>query len=391
MRPPKFPKIKVRRRKDRPEDPTLWFFYSIRGEGQFKKPTGVKSKDDALKIAYKAVTEHWKATLVKVEEAAKIVPEPIQKGRTISAQILTFIGREMRFMSVSYKRSTTRQLGYLTSIRSDKGKGEARNLVEDITPESLDALIADLDGIKLKKDGEPYAPKTWSETLTDWDRFLEWEAKQDGTPLRRNYAADLPRPDKKKFGKRKEMWALDEWELFMADAKKGDPELYELSLVVRWSSMDPADYFDFAPSHMVLKDDERWYVNKERAKEPGQFYQVPIDKTHLLDLFLQKKAEAPSPDSRMFTGHKYKDHQRESWGSAISNRRKRLFEKLLPGKKTKTFKDMRRTFFDYWIRKGIPTPVVQLWGGHSEGSAVTTTNYSDWRLTAEMMEGKKGG
>jgi integrase len=354
--------------------------------------TGTKDKEEAEKFALEHIREAMKAKDAPFSKHTQAPPpKPQVAPRTISGQGSKFIDVQMRFLSISYKRATVRAIDFLTTfVRANKGQGEPRDLIEDICPESLNEAMTAMNKAREASGEDPYTPKYWAEILNDWSRFLEWECRQEGTPLKRNYASpeDIPRPDKKKFGKRKVIWAeKEELAPFLKHAKEHDPKLYELAMVVRYSSMDPADYFDFQPhEHMIQTEDGEWYIEKERAKEPGQFYRVPIDKKHLLELFLKAREEC-QPGERGFT-KKYQPHQRESWGTAISWRRKRLWEKLFPGKPVKTFKDLRRTFSDYWQRKGIPTPVVQIWMGHSEGSAITTTHYSDWTHTADLMKAK---
>jgi integrase len=344
--------------------------------------TGVKDKVQALRIAtdlIKQAIDGGSAPYTIHTQAPPVVKDAEHK---ISEQAEKFVIRTMQFHSDSYKRCTRRSLRYLTVyIPSD--------LVSDINGDSIPNVIEGLRSDREKAERDPYEPKYWAELFNDWSRFLAWELRQEGTTLRKNYASpeDLPRPDKKKFTANKDIWDDEkEFKPFMERAKVTDPELYELALVVRYSSIDPADYFDMQPEHMAQKSDGLWYIVKGRAKEPGHFYDIPIDRDNLLELFLRKKAEAPSPTSRMFTWHSHKDHQRESWGAAISWRRKRLFESLF-NKPGKTFKDLRRTFSDYWQRRGVPVQVVKHWMGHSESSTTIETNYSDWRLSGDMMKG----
>lgn len=385
----KLPTISLEKRDDR-GGVYYWRAYLPRkkpekGYNRVYRATNEKDGPRALKAAKVELEALLNGTLIISQPETAV----ISTGQKISEQADIFVARTMEFHSVSYRRGTDRSLGYLVQyVKSDDGKGEARDLIADITPLSLDVARGYMNKAREASGKVSYSFKYWAELLNDWDRFVAWQIKQKDSPLTQNYVADIPRPDKTKFAVRKEFWNdTEELEPFLLDCKDNDPELYELAYVIRWSSIDPADYFDFKPTDMSLKSDGHWYITKERAKEPGHFYNVPIDQDKLLGLFLAKKAECKSEDCRMFTG-KWKATQRESWGTAISWRRKRVYERLFPGKKVKTFKDLRRTFSDYWQRKGISPAVIQVWMGHAEGSAVTQTNYSDWRLTGGMMKEK---
>jgi integrase len=339
-----------------------------------------KDRDEALKVGNDKVRAYLEANWPDLE-VATVAFWPV--GKLLSRFMGKVQGENKDSTRAAVEGSIRRFMTRLAEL-VQVPKWEDLDLPKALTEDRFDAIMR---GYK----AENKAPRYRNTILIDLTSFFDFAIAQ-GCQVE-NWAAKTTRPKLEEFTNHGVCWTDKEFNTYYGAAL---PDERIKLTVMRYSGMDPADYFFMRRKHIVPGQGD-YVVDKvrEKATTPRARILLPLKYNPAREVIMKAWDATKNPEDRLFDTD-YGDKSKRAWDYYWHNRRTRLWMKLFPGIDLKTYKDLRHTFVTKCVdgslfNREIPEDTLERWVGHVPGSRMLRMYYIHRAETASLMRPKEAG